>query len=154
MRARTLLVAEDGDLELEDPSGLSPLEGAAGKEYLLNLRQELDAFCKDVRTLLIGAKGDPRNAEIFFCFFGLSDGSFQKKTFQEVADRFGVSRESVRQIVTKQIWPRLARRDPYRDDAQQWLFARIGVARDVGFAPVDLPDEQSGPEHWPLPIKE
>ena len=69
------------------------------KEALQEARERLRDVLEDVTT---GLNLSERDIEVFNTFYGF-DGSGKRQTFEYVGDRFNVSRERIRQIISK-IW--------------------------------------------------
>lgn len=77
-----------------------------GPEKLAEAKDELKSALKrieDMKPHLLRGAFSERNQEIFFARFGLENGSFERKTLEEVAKVHKVSRERVRQVVDEGI---------------------------------------------------
>ncbi len=112
---------------LPDPSALNPELISAGRQEVSVISQNISKLLAVLSAQLANdtEKQDlirARNETIFRMRYGL-DGSLEKKTLEEVAQKFDVTRERIRQIVDKQ-WKRLRRRFG-ADINEEWLEGQV-----------------------------
>lgn len=124
----TALIELDGDWNepLEDREN-GPLHEAVpqtmelGPDQIIQAKEELEQACHRLRLILGVAKFSSlreRYQDIFVARYGL-DGAFQVKTLEAVGERFGITRERVRQTVDNIVWPKLRELGVKQDD--EWL---------------------------------
>lgn len=97
---------EDGRVEQQD---LLFDETSLRADHVLEARQELAAACERINQITEMVFNDwsiqDRDKEIFVRLYGL-DGTLQNRTQDLTAEKYGVTRERIRQII-EQIWRKL-----------------------------------------------
>lgn len=106
-----------------DPKSINP-------EYLIIAKEELTNIYKRLRRLLsiLSISASARNAQIFIERFGL-DGSFERKTYDDLSIRYKVSKQRIEQIITI-AWKNLKRYGVSRGDSDV-LDAEIARAMEL-----------------------
>ena len=110
---------------LADTQTLSPVSVLEAKETLQDVVGEIRAL-----MIKLGAipKFDGRWRQIFKMRYGLDGTFFARPTLEEVGQKFGVTRERIRQIV-EICWERLLETGATEDE--DWLLTRLGQVEEL-----------------------
>lgn len=113
---------EDGTNQhgrLADTQAVSPVSALEAKEALEEIAAEVRAFLIALATL---PALDDRYRSIFRMRYGLEGTFFSRPTLEQVGQKFGVTRERIRQIV-EAVWERLTRAE--RMENEGWLLQHL-----------------------------
>lgn len=136
---------DNEDVTLEDSigdqnSGRTSLLAEARLEYVIAIRN-LERLKSELLAMY-----PPRDVKIYLQRFGLHDKTFERQTLKEVGDIYGVSRERIRQIVSK-----IGRKIGKTEKEMRELATRLMYLSELfSVGTIDDPDRTNKPVEAPL----